>query len=87
MVNIGTPALPNRQPVGGNGNGNGWSLTGNGNTNPSNNFIGTTNNQPLRLRGEQHPGGTIDPVTRNISWGLHAGQANTAGFNNIAIGT
>lgn len=41
MVNIGTAAAPNWQALGGN-SGSAWNLTGNGDTNPANQFIGTT---------------------------------------------
>ncbi|HKC36398.1 MAG TPA: hypothetical protein VKB95_10065, partial [Chitinophagaceae bacterium] len=86
MVNIGTPAAPNFQPLG-SINSNGWSLTGNGNINPLNNFIGTTNNQPLRFRVNNTQTGELNSVTGNIFWGSQSGQSNTTGFSNIAIGT
>jgi hypothetical protein len=87
MVNIGTPAAPNWQAVASNGNGNAWNLAGNGNVDPSNNFIGTTNNQPLRFRINNIQAGELHPETGNIFWGLRAGAANTSGFSNVAIGT
>ena len=87
MMNTGTPAAPNWQPVAGNSSGNAWSLIGNGNINPLNNFIGTTNNQPLRFRINNTKSGELHPVTGNVFWGLRAGEANTSGFSNVAIGT
>ncbi len=65
----------------------GWSLTGNGGTNPTSQFIGTTDNQPLRFRVNNIQAGQLNPATGNISWGLRAGQNNTGGYSNIAIGT
>ena len=88
VVNIGTAAIPNWQPVAGNGNGSAaWSLTGNAGTGPTNQFIGTTDNQPLRFRINNFQAGELHPTTRNIFWGLRAGLGNTTGTNNIAIGT
>src|SRR5215813_3886790 len=46
-VNIGTAAVPNWQPI---GPGNAWNLIGNNGINPANQFIGNTDNQPLRFR-------------------------------------
>jgi trimeric autotransporter adhesin len=85
MVNIGSAALPNWQSVA-SGNNSGWSLSGNSGTNPANQFIGTTDNQPLQFRVNNLPAGALHPLTGNIFWGLRAGEANTTGFNNIAIG-
>ena len=84
MVNIGTPAAPNFQRVTGNG---AWSLTGNSGTNPANQFIGTTDNQPLRFRINNIQAGELNPSTGNVFWGLRAGQSNIRGFSNVAIGT
>ncbi len=69
------------------GAGNGWSLTGNAGTNPATNFIGTTDNQPLRFRVNNAWAGELDPVTANIFLGLSAGQSNTsAGTGNTGVG-
>ena len=88
MVNIGNTTIPNWQVVAGNGNSNGaWSLVGNNNTNPAIQFVGTTDNQPLRFRINNIKAGELHPATGNIFWGLHAGESNSAGFSNIAIGT
>jgi trimeric autotransporter adhesin len=86
MANIGTAAAPNWQPIA-SGNGNAWNLTGNSGINPANQFIGTTDNQPLRFRANNIQAGELHPATGNIFWGLRAGQANTNGISNIAIGT
>jgi hypothetical protein len=86
MLNIGTPVAPNWQPVASNP-GNAWSLTGNGGIDPANQFLGTTSNQPLRFRINNIQAGELHPTNGNIFFGLHAGQGNTTGTNNIAIGT
>src|SRR4030095_3342629 len=65
----------------------GWLLNGNSGINSSNQFIGTTDNQPLRFRVNNTQAGELNPANGNIFWGLHAGQSNTSGFSNIAIGT
>jgi hypothetical protein len=39
-----------KQTTAASGGGSGWSLTGNAGTNPSTNFLGTTDNQPFSLR-------------------------------------
>ena len=85
MVNIGTPAAPNWQPIV--TSTSGWSLTGNSGINPAAQFIGTTDNQPLLFRVNNKQAGEIHSATGNISWGLGANQLNTTGFSNIAIGT
>jgi trimeric autotransporter adhesin len=87
MINLGTPAAPNFQRVSGNGSNGAWSLTGNSGINPANQFIGTTDNQPLRFRINNIRAGELNPSTGNIFWGLRAGQSNTTGFSNVAIGT
>jgi hypothetical protein len=66
--------------------GSGWGLSGNAGTNPATNFIGTTDNQPLRFRVNNAWAGEIHPTTGNLFFGLGAGQANTIGVANTAIG-
>ena len=66
--------------------GNGWNLTGNAATNPSTNFIGTTDNQPLRFRVNNAWAGEIHPTSGNVFFGLGAGQSNTIGQSNTAVG-
>jgi hypothetical protein len=85
-INIGSPLLPNWQPVA-SAAANSWTLGGNNGTNPAVQFIGNTDNQPLRFRVNNTLSGELNPINGNISWGLHAGEANTSGFSNIAIGT
>jgi len=80
-----------------------WSTSGNSATNPSSNFIGTTDNHILHFRVNNQNAGMIDPSSFNLSLGYHAlfyegGQGNTAlgwnalmsnssGNNNTATGT
>lgn len=61
----------------------GWVLTGNNGTNPANNFLGTTDNQPLLFRANNTRHGYIG---RNIFFGSNAGLLNT-GIGNIGIGS
>ena len=65
---------------------NGWNLTGNAATNPSSNFIGTTDNQPLRFRVNNLWAGEINPTNGNVFFGLGAGKSNTVGQSNTATG-
>jgi trimeric autotransporter adhesin len=65
----------------------GWSLTGNSGIDASSQFIGTTDNQPLHFRINNIQAGELNPASGNVFWGKNAGQANTTGFSNIAIGT
>jgi trimeric autotransporter adhesin len=90
VTNTGTPLAPNWQAVTSGSSGssaNGWNLNGNSGINPNNQFIGNTDNQPLRFRINNIQAGELHPVNGNISWGLRAGQSNTTGYSNIAIGT
>lgn len=85
MVNVGTPAAPDWQPVAGSTDSV-WNLAGNRGTDPGTQFLGTTDNQPLRFRVNNIPAGELNPVTGNIYWGLQAGRFGTTGFSNIGIG-
>lgn len=62
-----------------------WSINGNAGTNPSNHFLGTLDNNPLRFRVNNSHGGEINGVSGNTSLGFGAGAAKT-GFSNVAIG-
>jgi len=84
VINAGTPALPAWQVTAATIS---WGLTGNNGTNPSNQFIGNVDNQPLRFRINNIKAGELHPGTGNVYWGLRAGLGNTVGFSNIAIGT
>jgi trimeric autotransporter adhesin len=83
MINMGTAASPAWQTV---VYKSGWGLGGNSGINPSAQFIGTTDNQPLRFRINNTNAGELNPVTGNIFWGKGAGQNNTNGYSNIGIG-
>lgn len=63
-----------------------WGVGGNNGINPSNQFIGNVDNQPLRFRINNILSGELHPVTGNVYWGLLAGSSNTTGASNIAIG-
>jgi hypothetical protein len=69
-----------------NGN-NGWGIKGNSNTNPSLNFIGTADNQPLRFRLNNNWAGEWNKSARNFSIGDGALQNLAAGAGNIAVGS
>jgi hypothetical protein len=66
MVNMGTSAAPNWQTIVAK---SGWSVTGNGGINPATNFIGTTDNHPLKFRVNNVPAGMIDSATQNTLMG------------------
>lgn len=52
---------------------NTWSLTGNSGTNPSTQFIGTTDSQPLKFRVNNLNAGSINP-DGNLFLGLYSGN-------------
>ena len=83
IVNMGTPAVRNWQTI---SSKSSWNLVGNSGINAANQFIGNTDNQPLRFRINNIQAGELHPATGNIFWGLRAGQSNTTGYSNIAIG-
>src|SRR6266487_2274170 len=64
----------------------GWSLTGNTGTNPSTNFIGTTDNQPLSFRINNTWAGQLNHITNNYGIGIGALQNNTTGIQNVGFG-
>ncbi len=84
MVNMGTTASPNWQTIVAK---SGWGLNGNSSTIPSSQFIGTTDNQPLRFRINNTWAGELNVSTGNIFLGMTTGQSNTTGYYNIATGT
>src|SRR5258705_2856831 len=57
-------------------NANNWSTVGNMNT-TSNNFIGTVDNNSLRIKVNNRPAGMIDAVSKNIGLGDSAMYTNT----------
>ena len=84
MVNFGTSAAPNWRSV---VFTSGWSLNGNSGINPANQFIGNTDNQPLRFRINNIQAGELHPISGNISLGLRSNVSAFTGFSNVAIGT
>ncbi len=82
--NAGTPATPNWQLVG-SGSLTGWSTTGNSGTNPSTNFIGTTDNNNLVFKINNSPAGLLS-TNGNSFWGKNSGFNNTSAYSNVAIG-
>jgi len=68
---------------------NAWGLTGNAGTNPATNFIGTTDNSPLKFKVNNITAGGVFPVTGNVALGMYAldssvsfgGQNNAIGYN------
>lgn len=62
-----------------------WSTLGNTGLNAVNNFLGTTNNVPLRFRVNNVWFGELNSANNNISFGQNANR-NSTGNSNIAIG-
>lgn len=63
----------------------GWSLTGNAGTTAVN-FIGTTDDKPLRFRVNNQPAGEITTTNNNLSLGYEALSSNTTGSDNVVFG-
>jgi trimeric autotransporter adhesin len=63
----------------------GWSLKGNAGTDPTINFIGTTDNKPLVFKANNTKIGLISQ--QNIAFGVNALEINTSGSNNVALNT
>ncbi|MDF1672521.1 MAG: hypothetical protein P1U41_03395 [Vicingaceae bacterium] len=68
------------------GGGASWLIAGNSGTNPSNDFIGTTDNTPLHFRVNNITAGRIDHILFNTSLGRSTLQSVTTGQHNTAIG-
>jgi len=84
-VNIGTSASPNWVPIA--TTQTGWNTIGNSNTNGGTNFLGTTDNHPLKIKVNNTLAGLIDSLGgSNTFLGLSAGAANTTGTQNTFIG-
>lgn len=63
--------------------GGGWNLTGNSGTNPTTNFIGTTDNQDMVFKINNTRAGLLSNTSANTSFGINAlNVANTGGGNN-----
>ncbi len=65
---------------------NAWCLGGNSGTDPAVDFIGTTDNQPLRFRVNDVWAGEMHNSNENSFIGLNAGVSNTAGVKNSGFG-
>ncbi|MBC7937889.1 MAG: tail fiber domain-containing protein [Rhizobacter sp.] len=81
--NSGTPASPSWSKILTNTTA-GWSLSGNSGTDASINFIGTTDQRPLKLRVNNLPAGSIDNSTYNTHFGYESGAAT---FGNVTENT
>ena len=66
------------------GAGSGWSTTGNSGTNPTTNFIGTTDNNDIVFKRNNTLAGRIND--ENVSLGDRALNAITSGIGNVAMG-
>lgn len=62
----------------------GWQLGGNAAT--TDDFIGTTNDEPLRFKVNNEKAGVISRTTLNTSYGYMSMKANTTGERNTAFG-
>jgi hypothetical protein len=84
--NAGTSGAPNWQRIAsGTSTGNPWAITGNLGTNPTDNFVGTRDNQPLVFKTNNLQSGRLDPIFRSYFFGENAG-INNAGFSNVGMG-
>lgn len=63
-----------------------WSKTGDAGTNPSSNFLGTTDNAALRFKVNGQNSGIIDNSLLNTALGYEAGKSFSSGNANTAIG-
>lgn len=63
-----------------------WGLKGNAGTNPTNNFIGTTDNKALIFKVNNFISGKIESDSGNTAFGYRSAGAITTGNNNTSIG-
>ncbi len=64
-----------------------WSLTGNSGTNPSTNFLGTTDNQPLEFKVNDQRALRIEPTGTSPNLiGGYSGNSVTAGVEGATVG-
>jgi hypothetical protein len=88
-IDMGTQqmmSVPYALYAGSSSNSTGWDITGNTSLSPSTNFIGTADNNALRIRVNNTWAGELNPINRNSSFGINSGQATTTGYSNVAIG-
>src|SRR5687768_11944810 len=62
-----------------------WLMNGNNGTNPSMNYIGTSDNVDLRFKINSVNAGLLGN-NGNVFWGLRSGNNNSTGTSNIGIG-
>lgn len=74
------------EQLGGGGANNSWSILGNSGTVDGTNFIGTTDNVPFNIRVNNQKAGRIDNSLSNVYYGTWAGNNNSIGYQNTAIG-
>jgi hypothetical protein len=68
------------------GGGNAWSLVGNSGTNPSTNFLGTTDNQPLVIRvWGQETFRFNAPGSSAPAWSIHRGGGDPRGLHAVDL--
>ena len=65
----------------------GWSTTGNAGSTPTNNFLGTIDDQPLSFKLFNTNAGKWDHQKGDYFIGLNTGDAITTGYSNIGIST
>lgn len=83
---IGTNGVLKKYSLG--GAGSGWLLTGNSGTNPSTNFIGTTDNQNIVFKRNNIFAGLLSAGTQlNTSFGVNALNSTLTGRRNTAFGS
>ncbi len=83
--NSGVPAAPVWTTLGVAGS-SGWQLTGNSGTDPSTNFIGTTDGQPIVFKVKNFNAGIIDSALFNTAAGYRSFEVNTTGEGNAFFG-
>ncbi len=67
-------------------NNTSWGLSGNSAINPTTDFIGTTDNQPLIFKTNNILSGKIAQGINSVFFGQHAGESITTTTNNTFIG-
>lgn len=65
----------------------GWGLTGNAGTNPTVNYIGTTDDNDLVFKTNNILAGRLNQSLENTSFGVNALSANNSGVSNTATGS
>lgn len=86
MVNIGTAAVPNWQPISSQAVSSGWNITGNAGLDAASNFIGTTDAVPLMIRVKNVRSGIIDSASSNTGFGFRTLDSISSGNHNTSLG-